>query len=294
MPSKVSFKGVATKVRKAILKSKKKVSLTPQQLKLLRQSHKPPRMSDNEKGIIREQAQEGMEPVDIAGLLGRDLSTITRFLGQKKQPNPIGRPQELTSGHVDKIVEVLESMVDKADGEEEVTLPMVMRRAKTKFCDRTIADALQKRGYWFRKLRNKMILTPEDVKERFKWSKVYRQKGRKFWYRKVKISLDNHHFKVALTPKGRKLLAKRGVTRVYRKKGITLRAAHTVGGKRVATKPCKCIRSGHVKPSPKLRLTGTRQSACLQDGDLAMEWCKSSRALHQHSRPCTSQTLPEG
>ena len=61
MPSKVSFKGVATKVRKAILKSKKKVSLTPQQLKLLRQSHKPPRMSDDEKRIIREQGQEGME-----------------------------------------------------------------------------------------------------------------------------------------------------------------------------------------------------------------------------------------
>ena len=61
MPSKVSFKGVATKVRKAILKSKKKVSLTPQQLKLLRQSHKPPRMSDDEKRIIREQGREGME-----------------------------------------------------------------------------------------------------------------------------------------------------------------------------------------------------------------------------------------
>ena len=53
-------------------------------------------------------------------------------------------------------------MIDKAKAEHEVTLPMVMRRCRVKVCERVVADALHKRGYWFRKLRNKMILTPQD------------------------------------------------------------------------------------------------------------------------------------
>jgi hypothetical protein len=72
-------------------------------------------------------------------------------------------PQTCTcEAKADKLVEVLEAMIDKAKAEHEVTLPMVMRRCRVKVCERVVADALHKRGYWFRKLRNKMILTPQD------------------------------------------------------------------------------------------------------------------------------------
>ena len=93
---------------------------------------------------------------------------------------------------------------------------------------------MHKRGYWFRKLRSKMILTPDDVKARWGWAKYYKGKSSEWRRKKVKGHLDNHHFKVCTTSKGRKLLAKRRVRGVYRTKRKTLRP-------------------GHIKPDPKLR-----------------------------------------
>ena len=113
---------------------------------------------------------------------------------------------------------------------------MVMRRCRVKVCDRVVADALHARGYRFRKLRSKMILTPDDVEKRYAWSKKYKDESREWWLETVQIHLDNHHFKVATTSKGRKLLAKRRVRGAYRRKA-------------------KSLRPGHVKPDPKLRVS---------------------------------------
>ena len=154
---------------------------------------------------------------------------------QKKTPRPTGRPLELTPDKVDRIEKVLEDMIDKADALYEVTLPMLLKRCRVLQCERTVMDALHARGYRFHKLRSKMILTPEDVTDRYKWSKENMDKTRNFWRTKLQISLDNHRFKVALNAKGRKLLSKRKTRGCYRKKGVSLR-------------------SGHVKPNPKMHL----------------------------------------
>jgi len=152
----------------------------------------------------------------------------------------VGRPKALTSAQVDKLVAALEKLVDEADADFEVTREMVMKRARVKACSRVVADALHKRGYYFRDLREKPILTPEDVKARFAWARKYRHQSAHWWRKTVHIHLDNHMFKVATTARGRKLLAKRRVRGVYRKKG-------------------KSLRSGHVKPSAKLKLnTGAK------------------------------------
>ena len=45
-----------------------------------------------------------------------------------------------------------------------------------KVCDRVIANALHGRGYWFRDLRHKPTLLPEDVAERFEFSRKYKNK----------------------------------------------------------------------------------------------------------------------
>ena len=102
-------------------------------------------------------------------------------------------------------------MIDKADAEHEVTTAMVKRRCRLKVCEKVLANALHGRGYWFSKLREKMILTPDDVKSRFAWAKKYHKKPLRWWLKVIQIHLDNKHFKVALTAKGRKLLAKRRV-----------------------------------------------------------------------------------
>ena len=208
---------------------------------------KPPRMTPDEKRIAREMDfDRGMPPVAVAEALGRGLSSICRFLAQKKAPKPSGGQRKLTETMIDKTVTTLELMVDEADAEREVTLPMVMRRCRLKVCERTVAKALHARGYWFRKLRHKMILTPDDVNARHAWAKKYKNMPREWWQKKIQIHLDNHCFKVATTSKGRKLLAKRRVRGVYRKKQ-------------------KSLRSGHVKPSPGLR-TDTGAKGILKIG----------------------------
>jgi hypothetical protein len=202
---------------------------------------KSPRMTLDEKSLVRRMHfDQKVTPVKIAEIVGRSLSAVCRLLSQKKAPKPVGRPKILSAAKVDSIVTKLEEMVDAADGTHEVTMSMLMRRGRLKVCSKVVANALHDRGYWFRDMRHKPILTPDDVKERFAWAKKYRKKTAAWWMKTVHIHLDNHAFKVATTSAGRKLLAKRAVRGVYRQKG-------------------KSLRSGHVKPNPKLRLSlGTK------------------------------------
>lgn len=201
---------------------------------------KPPRMSEEEKRIVRSMVFDmKMKQSDVAATVGRDKSSISRLMAQNK-PTQQGRPQLLTEAQKDKLEELAKSMVRAADANYEVTLAMIHRRSRFKCSERTIARALHGRGYRFFKLYEKMILTPDDIKARWAWAKKYIGKSKAWWLNKVLVHLDNHHFKRASMGKGRKLLAKRRVQRVLRKK----RATKTR------------IESCYVKPSAKLRTGG--------------------------------------
>jgi len=194
-------------------------------------------MTADEKNLVRRMHfEQEMTPTAIAETLGRSLSAVCRLLAQKKAPRPVGRPKALSEAKIDRIVALLDQMVDEADGNCEVTLDQLVRRSRLKVCKKVVATALHDRGYWFRNMRQKPILTPEDVQERFKWAKKYENKSAAWWLETVHVHIDNHVFKVATTAAGRKLLAKRVVRGVYRKKG-------------------KSLRSGHVKPHAKQHLS---------------------------------------
>lgn len=136
--------------------------------KLALKGAKPPRMSLDEKRLVRElHFEKQRAPADIARTLGRSPSSVTRLLAQTRAPNPVGRPGKLSEGQKDKLVALLEKMVDEADANHEVTLQMLMRRGRVKACPRVVQNALHERGYWFRDLREKPVLTPEDVKARY-------------------------------------------------------------------------------------------------------------------------------
>ena len=219
MPFATATAGSAQRVKKLYLKTKKS-----------------PFMSDEEKRLARDMHfNQHIARTQIAKTLGRDLGCVCRLLAQKKVPQRMGRPSLLTKADVDKLCALLEKMVDEADATWEVSLAMLMKRSRVKVCGRLVADALHKRGYSFRDLRHKPILTPEDTKKRWSFAKKFKGKSSSWWMRTVHIHIDNHHFKVATTARGRKLLAKRTVRGVYRKKG-------------------KSLRPGHVKPHPKMKL----------------------------------------
>jgi transposase len=90
-------------------------------------------MSEEEKRIVREMHCERlMSPTDIAKAVGRGLSSICRLLAQKKPPNPSGGRAALSKEQVDRAVKILDGMIDKADGCEEITLGMLKKRCKLK------------------------------------------------------------------------------------------------------------------------------------------------------------------
>ena len=157
-------------------------------------------MTMSEKALVRRlHFDQGKSRSDIARLLQRSLSSISRLLAQKKAPRKIGRPQKLTGANVDRIVATVEKMVDAADGNEEVTLQMIMLRCRVKASQCSVSNALHRRGYRFRNMRQKPILTPTDIQERFRWARRYHKKSSAWWLRAVHIHLDNHAFKVVTT-----------------------------------------------------------------------------------------------
>ena len=196
----------------------------------------PARMTAAEKSLVRRlHFDQGKTRTEVAQLLQRSLSSVNRLFAQKKVPKAIGRPSTLTDASVDRAAKLLEKMVDEADGNYEVTMAMVLRRGRFKVCERTLAKAMRERGYRFRAMRQKLMLTPEDITDRLKFAEKHLHKSAEWWQRDVHIHLDTHVFKVATTPKGRKLLANHTVRGVYHLKN-------------------KSLRSGHVKPNQKLKL----------------------------------------
>ena len=72
-----------------------------------------------------------MEPCEIAGLLRRDTSTMTRLLVLQKERQQQGRPVALDGAAVDKMIVLLDHMVVVAGGRYEVTVDMLRRRSRT-------------------------------------------------------------------------------------------------------------------------------------------------------------------
>ena len=70
------------------------------------------KMSDEEVRLARLWYKEdGMDPAEIAELLRRDKSTMTRLLVMGKERKPEGRPAILDDAAVDKLVALLDYMV---------------------------------------------------------------------------------------------------------------------------------------------------------------------------------------
>ena len=125
------------------------------------------RMTVDEKNMVRRlHFEEGKSRTEIAKLLKRTLSSVSRLLAQKKAPRVVGRPVALSSAKVDAAAALLDKMVDEADGDYEVTLAMLRRRGRFKVSERTLASAIRSCGFSFKSMRQKPILTQGDIKER--------------------------------------------------------------------------------------------------------------------------------
>ena len=128
---------------------------------------------------------------------------------------------------VDKLVKKLDGMILQADGKYEVTIAMLKRSARCKASTRTMLDRLHERGVYFRPLREKPVLTPQDIVDRLEFAKTFAGKSKAWWNNTLHMIIDVKHFQVLPHAAARRHAAQSAVRGTYRKKGQGLSAGHT-------------------------------------------------------------------
>lgn len=164
----------------------------------------------------------------IALAVDRNKTTVYEALDKKWKGLKRGRRDLLSSKDVNLLVRVTRAMIKKAAAKKEVTLAMIRKRAKIKAGEQTMRKALQQRGIRFRRMRSKPLLTKEDVKSRFHFSKKYRKKPKSFWRKKIDLYWDLKTFPVYGNDAARTVGAQRQVRGAYRELGKGLDESYVI------------------------------------------------------------------
>ena len=91
-------------------------------------------MSADEKRLaLMWHAKDGMGPTAFGDRLRRSPSSISRLLSAPPDQNPTGRPRKLTKQQIDKLMKLVDRMVQEAMAEDEVTQRMILRASCMQF-----------------------------------------------------------------------------------------------------------------------------------------------------------------
>ena len=175
-------------------------------------------------------------------------SCISRIIfKQKLSMKKIGRPRVLSEKQVDKIIATKDDLVDKAAGKKEITMAKIVRRARTKASARTVRRRFKARKIKFAPLREKILLTPQDKKDRLAFAKKYMKNPKSWWGKTLHVAIDNKYFKIYHNGKHRDWAARRSVRGAYRSIGQGLDEAY-------------------VKPKGELKYNTGMKNACITGG----------------------------
>ena len=147
-------------------------------------------MNETEIKLAKQWHLDSVATAEIARRLGRDQSTITRLLIQRRPRKAQGRKKVLTDKVMDRAVAKLDAMIEKADGDTMVTAAMLKRACRLKVSERSVLDALHARGIYFRPLRKKPILTADDIIDRKAFADKYASKSPEWWKRAIHMHID--------------------------------------------------------------------------------------------------------
>ena len=195
-------------------------------------------LSDQEIAYIRQ-----WRYATIARRLGRNKSTVTRFLGKQSvgkwkdgvKKGRRGPPRKLTKRKVAAVALKLEELVKKARGKYEVTAAMVRKSARVKVSPKVMMKRLrEQQGTKWHRMRTKPMLTEADIKSRYKFGMDFGDKPIAWWSRHLHLIIDVKFFPVYLHGQARRHAAQTGTRGVYRKEGQQLT-------------------EGYYKPNPKLK-----------------------------------------
>ena len=179
-------------------------------------------MSPFEIELAQKLHKKGQTPHKIATTLDRDPKTVRGKLGiSKKHVMKVGRPC-MPEKDYKKCLDALRRLQKKANGLEEVTAAMVRKAARVSWTEKVIRNAFAKHGLPFRKLREKPLLTPEDIKSRKRFAEKHSTRSAESWVTNPHAVIDNKKYRAYLDFKGRCYAARRSVRGAYRTGGQAL------------------------------------------------------------------------
>ena len=171
---------------------------------------------------------DALAPSIIAKRLGRNKSTITRYLNNKSkgkwkkgvEKGRRGPPRKLTKAKVALLTPKLNDLVKKAQGRYEVTAAMLRKSARVKVSSRVMMKRLyEETGTKWHRMREKPMLTDEDIKARHQFAKDYAAKPVTWWKNHLHLIIDVKFFPVYLHEQARRHVAQTGTRGVYRVPG---------------------------------------------------------------------------
>ena len=160
--------------------------------------------------------EDGKAPAEIARLLHRDKGTISRRLHNEGPPQKQGAKCILTPAQVDRLIAKTKAYIKQAKGRYRITYQIIKNRTRCKASVKTIMREFHKRGTTFRKMREKPLLTDEDIADRFSFGRKYKGKPPGWWLKKIDAHWDGKWFKVFLNGKARKHAATQKVFGAFR------------------------------------------------------------------------------
>ena len=180
---------------------------------------------------------DAKKPAEIAELLHRNKSTITRHCVKLVVKKKQGRKPALSEAQKDQLVKKVEYMIKKAKGEWRVTADMVRKTLRLKVSTKCVLGALHSRGIYFRAMRQKPLLTEQDIMDRHQFAKTYARKTRQWWLQHIQLTIDVKYFRVYLDKEARSRAAKEGTWGAFRQKGQGLDAPYVRPSKRLKWNP---------------------------------------------------------
>lgn len=177
------------------------------------------KLCEKEISLARRWYDDGNSCAEIAERLGRDKSVITRLLVKQVPRKKQGRRESLTPAKIAFLKRKLHELVRKANCEYTVTVAMLKRATRVKVSERTISRALHAHGIYFRKLREKPVLTRQDIKDRLAFARKYHRRPATWWHSNVHAAIDAKFFKALLSAEARSRAAQRGTHGAYRALG---------------------------------------------------------------------------
>ena len=177
-------------------------------------------VSDREVDLMRKWRKEGRSLTDIQGLTGRSRQTIIDHTSAKKKPGPgSGRRAILTEKDFKKLHTTLLKLQKKANANIEITVQAVKEAAGVEASNRTVLDLFHAHDVWFHPLRQKLVLTDEDVIKRAGFCDKFMTRSEEQWVTQPNAIIDNKHFPLYMDGAGRNEGARRTLRGGYRARG---------------------------------------------------------------------------